>query len=223
MFRRTIAISASLVAATLGVTACSGSGGSGNTPPPTTSVLTTGATTTAATNSNPPGTGGSAPVSSTQLFGPDCKSLGLTDAELAPAGAAPVGTVAAGVPFLSNVVTAANAAGLTATLNAAPAITVFAPVDDAFKKEPPAQVQALLTDPKMKAQLVATLKFHIVEGRIDKASLAGTHKSLQGQDLTVTGSGENYTVNGKARIICGGIQTKNATVYLIDTVLHPAS
>jgi uncharacterized surface protein with fasciclin (FAS1) repeats len=36
----------------------------------------------------------------------------------------------------------------------------------------------------------------------------------------VTGSGDNIKVNG-ASLICGGIQTANATVYLIDTVLTP--
>jgi len=40
-------------------------------------------------------------------------------------------------------------------------------------------------------------------------------------DLTVTGSGDNIMVNGESTVICGGVQTANATVYLIDTVLMP--
>ena len=28
-------------------------------------------------------------------------------------------------------------------------------------------------------------------------------------------------VNGQSAVICGGVQTANATVYLIDTVLMP--
>jgi uncharacterized surface protein with fasciclin (FAS1) repeats len=36
----------------------------------------------------------------------------------------------------------------------------------------------------------------------------------------VTGSGDNIMVNG-AKVICGGVKTKNATVYLIDSVLMP--
>jgi uncharacterized surface protein with fasciclin (FAS1) repeats len=120
-------------------------------------------------------------------------------------------------------VAAANAAGLTDTLNAAPALTVFAPVDDAFKKEPPAQVQALLTDPAQKPQLIATLKYHVVGSEIAKADLVGKHTTLEGSDITVAGSGDDYTVNGTAKILCGGIQTKNAVVYLLDTVLHPTS
>ena len=43
---------------------------------------------------------------------------------------------------------------------------------------------------------------------------------LQGADVEVTGSGDELMVNG-ANVICGGVQTANATVYLIDSVLMP--
>ena len=39
--------------------------------------------------------------------------------------------------------------------------------------------------------------------------------------LTVQGSGESFTVNGTAVVVCGDIRTDNAKVYLIDEVLHP--
>jgi uncharacterized surface protein with fasciclin (FAS1) repeats len=38
--------------------------------------------------------------------------------------------------------------------------------------------------------------------------------------VEVTGSGDELMVNG-ANVICGGVQTANATVYLIDSVLMP--
>ena len=38
--------------------------------------------------------------------------------------------------------------------------------------------------------------------------------------MTVTGMGDHLTVNN-ANVVCGGIPTTNATVYLIDTVLLP--
>jgi uncharacterized surface protein with fasciclin (FAS1) repeats len=213
MLRRTLAIATTALALTATVSAC-GSSKSG----------TTNASTSSKSSSSPaPAPSESNSAAAAALFGPSCASLGLTAAALTPAAAAPVGTVAANVPFLSDVVAAANAAGLTDTLNAAPALTVFAPVDDAFKKEPPAQVQALLTDPSQKPALIATLKYHVVAGEIGKADLVGKHTTLQGTDLTVAGSGDDYTVNGTAKILCGGIQTKNAVVYLIDSVLHPAS
>ena len=36
--------------------------------------------------------------------------------------------------------------------------------------------------------------------------------------MNVTGSGEGLKVNDAA-LVCGGVKTANATVYLIDTVL----
>jgi len=35
-------------------------------------------------------------------------------------------------------------------------------------------------------------------------------------------TGDAYTVND-ARVVCGNLQTRNATVYLIDTVLVPTT
>ena len=46
---------------------------------------------------------------------------------------------------------------------------------------------------------------------------------LQGGELTVEGSGEDFTVNGDAEVVCGNVTTDNATVYLIDGVLPPAA
>ena len=48
------------------------------------------------------------------------------------------------------------------------------------------------------------------------------HTTVQGTDVEVTGSGDTLMVNG-ANVICGGVQTENATVYLIDSVLLPSS
>jgi uncharacterized surface protein with fasciclin (FAS1) repeats len=41
------------------------------------------------------------------------------------------------------------------------------------------------------------------------------------QGVTVEGSGEDFTVNGSAEVLCGNVQTANATVYIIDQVLTP--
>ncbi|MEU6711502.1 fasciclin domain-containing protein [Nonomuraea sp. NPDC046802] len=47
-----------------------------------------------------------------------------------------------------------------------------------------------------------------------------TLATLQGGDLTVKGSGKNITVN-QAKLVCGDIQARNATIYIIDKVLMP--
>jgi uncharacterized surface protein with fasciclin (FAS1) repeats len=132
----------------------------------------------------------------------------------------PVATAASGNPLLTTLVTAVTKANLGDSLNTAPAITVFAPTDDAFKKIPTATLNAVLADDTL---LSDTLKYHVVPGRLAPAELAGTHKTLQGTDLTVTGSGSSYKVNGGSTVLCGNVQTANATVYIVDTVLKPKS
>ena len=66
------------------------------------------------------------------------------------------------------------------------------------------------------------LRYHVVSGRLSPEELPGDHRTLSGQTIEVTGSGEDFTVNGRARIVCGNLQTKNATIYLIDKVLEPS-
>ena len=105
---------------------------------------------------------------------------------------------------------------LVDTLNAGQ-FTVFAPTDEAFGHLDPATIEKLKTDD---ALLTAVLKYHVVDGQADPDKIAGDHKSLQGASLTVSGSGGDLRVNGAA-VVCGGIKTANATLYLIDTVLMP--
>ncbi|GAA2700878.1 fasciclin domain-containing protein [Actinoplanes palleronii] len=132
----------------------------------------------------------------------------------------PVATAASGNPLLSTLVTAVKQAGLVDSLNSADGITVFAPTNDAFGKIPAADLKKVLADKKT---LTSILTYHVVPGKLTPADLAGTHKTLQGDDLTVTGSGENFMVGGTASVICGNVQTANANVYIIDSVLMPKS
>ncbi|MBT2901254.1 hypothetical protein HET64_32635 [Streptomyces sp. McG3] len=49
----------------------------------------------------------------------------------------------------------------------------------------------------------------------------GSFKTLEGGTPTTAGSGESFTVNDSAKIVCGNVPTANATVDIIDTVLTP--
>ena len=97
--------------------------------------------------------------------------------------------------------------------------TVFAPVDEAFGKIDAATIETLKADSEL---LTSILTYHVVSGKALPDDLPGTHVTVQGQEVTVTGSGDNLKVND-ANVICGGVQTENATVYLIDSVLLPPS
>jgi uncharacterized surface protein with fasciclin (FAS1) repeats len=97
--------------------------------------------------------------------------------------------------------------------------TVFAPVDDAFAKLPGKTVKSL-AKPSGAETLKTVLTYHVVPGQIAPDEIAGEHTTVQGSTLEVTGSGSNLKVND-AKVICGGVRTANATVYLIDSVLMP--
>jgi len=130
----------------------------------------------------------------------------------------PVATAASNNPVLSTLVTAVTEAGLGETLNSAKDITVFAPTNDAFAAVPKATMDAAMKDPK--GLLTKVLTNHVVPGKLTPEMLAGEHKTLGGGTITVTGSGESFKV-GQANVICGNVQTANATVYIIDGVLLP--
>ena len=130
---------------------------------------------------------------------------------------APVATAASANPVLATLVTAVTKAGLVDTLNSAPELTVFAPANDAFGAIPKKDLNALLAD---KPALTKVLTHHVVEGKIAPEDLAGPHTTLAGDEITVEGSGEDFTVED-ASVVCGNVQTANATVYVIDGVLMP--
>jgi uncharacterized surface protein with fasciclin (FAS1) repeats len=134
----------------------------------------------------------------------------------------PVATAASNNPMLKTLTQAVSGqlnpnVNLVDTLNGAPSLTVFAPTDAAFAKLDPATIDQLKTD---SALLTSILTYHVVEGQESPAQVAGTRKTMQGADVTVTGKGNDLKVNN-ASVVCGGVKTANATVYLIDTVLMP--
>lgn len=156
-----------------------------------------------------------------QPFGAGCAAVPKDGAgSFAGMAKDPVATAASNNPALSTLVTAVKQAGLVDTLNSAQNITVFAPTDDAFAKVPKAQLDALLAD---KDKLTKVLTYHVTPERLTPSSLPGDHKTLEGGNLTVTGSGEDFTVNGNSKVVCGNVQTANATVHIVDTVLMPTS
>ena len=161
----------------------------------------------------------------TAMVGPGCAAY----AKANPSGAgsidgmaaAPVATAASGNPLLTTLVAAVSGklnpkVDLVSTLNGGE-FTVFAPVDTAFAKIPAATVNTLKTND---ALLTKILTYHVVPGQLDPSAVVGTHATVEKQDVTITGSGDSLKVNN-ASVICGGVKTANATVYLIDSVLMP--
>lgn len=133
----------------------------------------------------------------------------------------PVATAASNNPMLTTLTSALSGklnpdVDLVDTLNNGQ-YTVFAPTDAAFGKLPAATIDKLKTDAPL---LKSILTYHVVQGQESPAKVDGTHPTLQGATVTVTGQGDALKVND-AGLVCGGVRTANATVYMIDTVLMP--
>lgn len=159
------------------------------------------------------------------VFGPACSQLpqGSAPGSLDSMGPQPVASAASTNPLLTKLVAAVKATNLVDTLNSQQAITVFAPADPAFQALGDAKFTELAGKPD---QLAPILQYHVVGKRYDAKGLAtaGSVETLNtaGGPVKIEGSGENMTVNG-AKVLCGNIPTKNATVFVIDKVLTPGT
>ena len=122
---------------------------------------------------------------------------------------------------LSEFAHAIQLAGLTRTLNAAKALTVFAPDNAAFDYLGAGNLQALLAT---RPDLVRVLRFHVVAGRVLPAQLAKRHvlTTVGGTKLYLARSGRSFSVNN-AVVTCGNVRTSNATVYVVNRIIIPAS
>ncbi|WP_051681639.1 fasciclin domain-containing protein [Cellulomonas sp. HZM] len=204
----------------LALTACSSDSDSTGSSDPT-----SGAMSTPSDAMTPDDTASGMSDVTADLVGPGCAAY----AEAVPTGAGsvqgmstdPVAVAASNNPMLTTL-TAAVSGKLNPDVNLVDTLdgdqfTVFAPVDDAFKKIDSSTIDGLKTD---SATLKKILTYHVVAGQISPTDLPGDHKTVEGGTVKVTGSGDDLMVDG-AKVICGGVHTANATVYLIDSVLMP--
>ncbi|MGW7363512.1 fasciclin domain-containing protein [Streptomyces sp. NPDC054841] len=158
--------------------------------------------------------------SPTGTFGPDCSELPKSgEGSVATMAKQRVADAAAGSRQLTQLSSALSQARLDNTLNQSNNITLFAPTNHAFNSLSQSQRDALLKDPE---QLKKVLTYHVVDDNIAPSQLPnGSFKTLEGSELTTSGSGTSYKVNDTANIVCGNITTANATVYFIDALLTP--
>ena len=207
------AVVAAAAVCTVSLSACGGGSSTATAPAPAPSAAAPAA----------PMAPSMAPMAAGENFGAGCAAV-PTDASnpgsFASMAKVPVATAASGNPVLSTLVTAVKKANLVDALNSAQGITVFAPANSAFDKIPSADLNKVLADD---ATLKKVLTYHVVPGRLTPEQLDGSHKTLEGADLTIAGSGSDFTVNGNSAVVCGNVQTENATVYIVDTVLMPKS
>lgn len=205
MRNKSIVIATAAASIALGAAACGSSSPSTSSPASSKPASSAPAST---------GSNASAP------FGPGCASVPTSGmGSFSGMSGTPVATAASHNPLLSTLVTAVAKAGLVDTLNSASGITVFAPDNAAFAKIPKATLASVLAS---KSELTTILTYHVASGRITPAELATGKpiKTLEGATVTPSKMGSTYEINN-AHVVCGNVQTSNATVYIIDTVLMP--
>ncbi|HXT79648.1 MAG TPA: fasciclin domain-containing protein [Acetobacteraceae bacterium] len=133
----------------------------------------------------------------------------------------------------TTLVAAVKAGGLVETLEGKGPFTVFAPTNEAFAALPPGTVDTLLK-PENKATLDKILTYHVVPGRLDSKALDQKIKSgggkamlktVQGDMLTVSGSGTNLTVTddkgNSARVTIPDVYQSNGVILVVNKVLMP--
>ncbi|MCI4011361.1 fasciclin domain-containing protein [Brevibacterium sp. ZH18] len=159
------------------------------------------------------------------LFGPGCAAY----AEANPDGGGsvegmaqdPVATAASNNPMLKTLVKAVSGqlnpdVDLVDTLNG-DEFTVIAPTDDAFAKIPKDDLNALAKDSDM---LTKVLTYHVIPGQLSPDEIVGEHETVEGSKVTISGEGDDMKFDD-AGIVCGGVKTANATVYMVDSVMMP--
>jgi len=133
----------------------------------------------------------------------------------------------------TTLVAAVKAGGLVETLQGTGPFTVFAPTNAAFATLPAGTVETLLK-PENKNTLGKILTYHVVPGRLDSRMLdqqiaigggKAVLKTVQGEPLTVQGTGKNLMVTdekgGTAHITIADVYQSNGVIQVVDKVLMP--
>ncbi|MBO0596914.1 fasciclin domain-containing protein [Nesterenkonia sp. E16_7] len=135
----------------------------------------------------------------------------------------PVATAASNNPMLTTLTAAVSGelnpdVDLVDTLNG-DEFTVIAPTDDAFAEIPEEDLNAVVEDADM---LTEVLTYHVIPGQLAPDEIAGEHETVNGATVTIEGEGDDLMFDD-AGLVCGGVMTSNATVYMVDAVLMPAA
>ncbi|PKN54832.1 MAG: adhesion lipoprotein [Deltaproteobacteria bacterium HGW-Deltaproteobacteria-14] len=160
----------------------------------------------------------------TLAFASSLLALGACSDDATPSTTAQPESIASVVAASGDFTTleaALEAADLTATFAGSGAFTVFAPTDAAFAALPAGTVESLLEDIPT---LTAILKYHVVSGQVDAATVVGltSATTLNGADVAieVNGAGE-VILNGTVRVTTTDIAASNGVIHVIDGVLLP--
>lgn len=117
-------------------------------------------------------------------------------------------------------VAAMDRTGLTAVLDEpSSALTLSAPTDAAFEKLSPSELELLMADT---AVLAEVLKYYIVNARLSSAAAKanGTFQTLNGEYVAYSVHDSSFFIN-KSSVVIKDIDANNGIIHGIDAVLMP--
>ncbi|MEO5852047.1 MAG: fasciclin domain-containing protein [Nocardioides sp.] len=97
-------------------------------------------------------------------------------------------------------------------------VTYFVPTNKAVNALPLDVRGEIVTDDRRARRFFG---HHIVTERLAPSALSGEHSTVARDTLTITVSGEDVGVGLQgADVVCGNIETRDATVYIVDQALE---
>ncbi|WP_332638805.1 fasciclin domain-containing protein [Brevundimonas sp.] len=140
-----------------------------------------------------------------------------------PAAAGNVIDVLTAQGNFTTLLAALNQAQLTDTLKSRPAVTIFAPTDEAFAALPEAE-RTRLMDPANAQELRNLLLYHVIVADVSSSQITGARGGVQTANRTrvlLDGTGEGLRIDG-ALVTRADIDASNGAIFAIDKVLNPA-
>lgn len=125
----------------------------------------------------------------------------------------------AGIPRLSTFASAIRSAGLTEMFTGHGRSTVFAPMDSAFAKLTPTELEELFAD---RPRLIEMVERHVVHGRVNapRSGVPMRITPLAGGGLMLSARDGGYLLDN-ARVVRTNIRASNGIIHVIDAVLSP--
>lgn len=124
----------------------------------------------------------------------------------------------------TTLLSALDAAGLTAVLEAQPAVSIFAPTDEAFAAVPEAE-RTRLMDPANREELRSLLLYHVIAADVQSSQIAGARGGVPtagGAQVQLDGTGDAIKIDD-ATVVTADIDASNGAVFAIDKVLMPSA
>jgi uncharacterized surface protein with fasciclin (FAS1) repeats len=125
----------------------------------------------------------------------------------------------------TTLLSALDAAELTAVLEAQPAVSIFAPTDEAFAALPEAERTRLL-DPANRQELRDLLLYHVIAADVQSSQITGARGGVptasNGAQVLLDGTGDAIRIDG-ATVVQADIDASNGAIFAIDQVLSPSN